>query len=142
MFTQNLGISTLDYGAFHGYSEQWGYPHNWGSTWVSEHAALAEQYNKPIVLEEYVSLNTQSNESAIDQLWQSTVLNSNIAYDRFWQFGTKLPSGTNDSDVCALYYGTSIYKILAIDHAQAMADRTVLRTPYGTSTHEWTSSQH
>lgn len=77
------------------------------------------------MLEEYGAPNTQSNESAIVQQWQSTVLNSNIAYDSFWQFGTKLPSGTNDSDVYSLYYDTAIYEQLAVDHARAMANKAV-----------------
>lgn len=83
------------------------------------------QYDKPIVFEEYGAPNTQSNESAIVQQWQSTALQTDIAYASFWQFGTKLPSGTNDSDVYSLYYGTAIYEQLAINFARAMAGKPV-----------------
>lgn len=122
-FSRNLEISTLDYGTFHLYPDQWVYIYDWGNTWISEHAALAQKYNKPIVLEEYGSPISQVNRTSIDNQWQSTVLASNIAYDSFWQFGTTLPSGVNDSDVYSLYYGTMSYQQLAIDHAQAMADK-------------------
>lgn len=77
------------------------------------------------MLEEYGSPISQNNQTAIDQQWQSTALNSDIAYDSFWQFGTALPSGTNDSDVYSLYYGTASYQQLVIDHANAMAEKSV-----------------
>ena len=50
------------------------------------------------MLEEYGAPNNQANQTAIEAEWQQTVLQSDIAYDSFWQFGTTLPSGTNDTD--------------------------------------------
>ena len=97
-FASNLNIPTLDYGTFHMYPDQWGYNYTWGNTWIQQHAAYAKNSGKPVVLEEYGAPNNQANRTAIDAQWQQTILKNNIAYDSFWQFGTKLPSGTNDTD--------------------------------------------
>lgn len=77
------------------------------------------------MFEEYGAPNTQGNESAIVKQWQGTVLGSDIAYDSFWQFGTDLPSGVNESDVYSLYYGTTIYEELVVEHARDMAGKEV-----------------
>ena len=97
-FALNLQIPTLDYGTFHMYPDQWGYNYTWGNEWISQHAQYAKIAGKPVVLEEYGAPNNQANQTAIDAEWQQTILQSNIAYDSFWQFGTTLPSGTNDTD--------------------------------------------
>lgn len=123
-FQKNLGISTLDYGTFHLYPDQWGYNYSWGNTWITEHDAIGALLGKPVVAEEYGAQGP--NMTAVEQQWQTTIVNdTEIAYDSFWQFGTTLPSGTNDSDVYTIYHGTEQYHVLVIDHVAAMDAKAV-----------------
>jgi len=118
-FEYNLGIPTLDYGTFHMYPDQWGYNYTWGNEWITQHDAIGAKLGKPVVLEEYGAQGP--NMTAVEQQWQNTVVDdTEIAYDSFWQFGTTLPSGTNDSDNYTIYYGTEQYSILALQHVNAM----------------------
>ncbi|MCJ1282627.1 hypothetical protein MMC26_001952 [Xylographa opegraphella] len=123
-FIKNLGISTLDYGTFHMYPDQWGYNFTWGNTWIEQHNAAGKAAGKPVVLEEY-GAPYANNKTAIALPWQNTVvMDTSIAYDSYWQFATVLPSGTNDADNYAIYYNTapgSDYDTLFIQHAKAMA---------------------
>ena len=123
-FIKNLGISTLDYGTFHMYPDQWGYNFTWGNTWIEQHDAAGKAAGKPVVLEEY-GAPYANNKTAITLPWQNTIVqDTSIAYDSYWQFATTLPSGTNDADNYAIYYNTaagSDYQTLFIQHAKAMA---------------------
>ncbi|MCJ1391321.1 hypothetical protein MMC18_004184 [Xylographa bjoerkii] len=122
-FIKNLGISTLDYGTFHMYPDQWGYNFTWGNTWIEQHDAAGKAAGKPVVLEEY-GAPYANNKTAITLPWQNTIVqDTSIAYDSYWQFATVLPSGTNDADNYAIYYNTTVgsdYQILFIEHAKAM----------------------
>ena len=123
-FQKNLGISTLDYGTFHLYPDQWGYNYTWGNTWIVEHDAIGALLNKPVVAEEYGAQGP--NMTAVEQQWQQTIVqNTSLGYDSFWQFGTTLPSGTNDSDNYTIYYGTEQYQILVLDHVAARDAKAV-----------------
>ena len=121
-FTKNLAIKTIDYGTFHMYPDQWGYNFTWGSTWIEQHNAVGKELGKPVVLEEYGS--PDSSKQPITKPWQDTIVQStSLAYDSFWQFATKLPSGTSLTDQYSMYYDTtagSDYQVLAIEHAQNM----------------------
>ncbi|MCJ1398502.1 hypothetical protein MMC11_001702 [Xylographa trunciseda] len=123
-FIKNLGISTLDYGTFHMYPDQWGYNFTWGNTWIEQHDAAGKAAGKPVVLEEY-GAPYANNKTAITLPWQNTLVqDTSIAYDSYWQFATVLPSGTNDADNYAITYSTaagSDYQILFTQHAQNMA---------------------
>ncbi|MCJ1432398.1 hypothetical protein MMC27_001754 [Xylographa pallens] len=123
-FIKNLGISTLDYGTFHMYPDQWGYNFTWGNTWIEQHDAAGKAAGKPVVLEEY-GAPYANNKTAITLPWQNTIVqDTSIAYDSYWQFATVLPSGTNDADNYAIYYNTTVgsdYQTLFIQHAKAMA---------------------
>ena len=123
-FAKNLGISTLDYGTFHMYPDQWGYNYSWGNTWIKDHDAVGSQVGKPVVLEEYGAQG--ANTTAVEQQWQTTVVqDTEIACDSFWQFGTTLPSGTTITDNYTIEYGTAEYQTLVIDHAQVMDTKAV-----------------
>ena len=123
-FIKNLGISTLDYGTFHMYPDQWGYNFTWGNTWIEQHDAAGKAAGKPVVLEEY-GAPYANNKTAITLPWQNTIVqDTSIAYDSYWQFATVLPSGTNDADNYAISYNTAVgsdYQTLFIQHAKAMA---------------------
>ncbi|MCJ1318408.1 hypothetical protein MMC15_003736 [Xylographa vitiligo] len=130
-FIKNLGISTLDYGTFHMYPDQWGYNFTWGNTWIEQHNAAGKAAGKPVVLEEY-GAPYANNKTAITLPWQTTLVqDTSIAYDSYWQFATVLPSGTNDADNYAIYYNTTVgsdYQTLFIEHAQAMEAKPAVAT--------------
>ncbi|KAI9726767.1 MAG: hypothetical protein M1828_000623 [Chrysothrix sp. TS-e1954] len=123
-FAKNMAISTLDYGTFHLYPEDWGYgadPLGFGNTWIANHNAIGRQTGKPVVLEEYGSTNA-SDKTARMKPWQQLMLaNTSVAYDSFWQFAT--PLSINPYDDYALYYNKtagSDYDTLVTKHAAAM----------------------
>ena len=128
-FVKNLAISTIDYGTFHLYPDQWGYNYTWGSEWIQQHNTIGKQANKPVVFEEYGSTDP-TNKQTIMAPWQQTVLTqTNVAYDSFWQFATTLSGGVNPYDNYALYYNTtsgSDYQNLVVKHAAAMNAKTMI----------------
>ena len=123
-FATNLAISTIDYGTFHLYPEDWGYNYTWGNEWITQHNLIGKQIGKPVVLEEYGSTDTSGNKRTIAGPYQQTVLQqTSVAYDSFWQFATTLSNGVNPYDNYALYYNTtagSDYDVLGYKHAAAM----------------------
>ena len=127
-FEANLQISTLDYGTFHQYPDQWGYNYTWGNEWIMQHAALATKYNKPVVLEEYGvannSYNTKNRTTTMTQ-YQATILASEIAYDGNWQFGTVFLDGENPFDSYTSFYGTEYYNETVIAHTKEMVAKPV-----------------
>lgn len=130
-FVKNLAISTIDYGTFHMYPDQWGYSYSWGSTWISQHNAIGKAAGKPVVLEEYAASSVALQNQYIPQ-WQATVLSqTSIAADAFWQFGTRFADGTNPYDEYAVYYNAtagSDYQKLVTAHAKAMAAKVASAT--------------
>ena len=115
-FAKNLEIPTLDYGTFHLYPNNWGYNYSWGNAWIEQHNAVGKAVGKPAVLEEYGVPDPNFREGVMFQ-WQDTVVTkTSVAYDSFWQFGTKFASGINPYDEFAIYYGSGEYNVLAKEH--------------------------
>ena len=123
-FVKNLAIKTIDYGTFHMYPDQWGYNYSWGNTWISQHNAIGKAAGKPVVLEEYAAPTVALQEQYLPQ-WQSTTLSqTSIAADAFWQFATTFADGTNPYDNYAIYYNAtagSVYQNFGTAHANAMS---------------------
>ncbi len=136
-FVKNLEIKTLDYSTFHMYPDQCksgdlqyldfeailmncegGYNSTWGNTWIEQHDKAGKEACKPVVLEEYGSPN--SPHAPITAPWQQTVLETNIAYDSSWQFGTGFSNGQSPSDQYSIYTGTVDYLLLVEQHAKDM----------------------
>ena len=130
-FVKNLAIPTLDYGTFHLYPDSWGYNDSWGSEWIMQHNAAGKAAGKPVVFEEYGSTDT-NNHSTIMEPWQQTTLaNTSVAYDSFWQFATTLSNDLDPYDDYAIYYNTtagSDYEVLAYQHAAAMLAKNPVAT--------------
>ncbi|KAK4697230.1 mannan endo-1,4-beta-mannosidase, partial [Lecanoromycetidae sp. Uapishka_2] len=125
----NLAISTLDYGTFHSYPDQWGYNDSWVNTWITQHDSIGQGQGKPVVLEEYGS-TVSGNKSVVVAPWQETVLaNTSVAYDSFWQFATTL--SIDPFDDYAIEYSTvagSDYEILGYQHAAQMLAKSPVAT--------------
>jgi len=125
-FGLNLGIDTLDYGTFHLYPDSWGYNYTWGSEWIQQHADLGAAVGKPVVLEEY-GTPFPHNHTALEEPWQQTVLDSGVAMDQDWQFGTpdlSVPA-QNLGDVNTIYFNDTEYQTLAVQHAADMLAKPV-----------------
>ncbi|RDW80391.1 hypothetical protein BP5796_05089 [Coleophoma crateriformis] len=125
-FVANLKISTLDYGTFHLYPNSWGYDYTWGSTWIDEHDAVGAAIGKPVILEEY-GTPFPHNHTETERLWQLAVLNSGVAADQIWQFGTydlSIPASYL-GDVNSIYYNETEYKLLGRQHAKEMLAKSV-----------------
>ena len=119
-FAKNLAISTLDYGTFHMYPDQWGYPSSFGSQWIQDHDAVGKAVGKPAVLEEYGWVGA-GNRTDVLEGWQATVLGCEVASDSIWQFATSALGGITDQySVC---YGTPEYEVLGNEHATDMLAR-------------------
>ena len=123
-FVKNLAISTIDYGTFHAYPQQWGYNNTWVNEWIMQHDQAGKAMGKPVVLEEYGSTEVTSKQSVVKP-WQNTVLSdTSIAADFFWQLGANLsPIEKNPFDGYTVEYDTSSgsdYEVLAYQHAAAM----------------------
>jgi len=74
--------------------------------------------NKPCILEEY---GTTSDHVKIITPWQATALNtSGIAGDMFWQWGDTLSTGQTHNDGHTIYYGSSDYQSLVVNHVDAI----------------------
>ncbi|OBT38572.1 hypothetical protein VE00_11052 [Pseudogymnoascus sp. WSF 3629] len=113
-FTKNLDIKDLDFGTFHLYPDSWGVSTDWGSSWVTDHAAACAAANKPCLFEEYGYPN---NHIAIEGPWQSAALNSvGVAADAFWQLGDTISTGKTHDDTNTIYYGSDEWTALVTNH--------------------------
>jgi mannan endo-1,4-beta-mannosidase len=68
-----------------------------------------------------------ANSTLIQLQWTQTVLkNTEIAYDSFWQFASKsLPGGEDYSDIYGLYFNTTEYALLVLQHAKDMLAKNI-----------------
>ena len=65
------GLTTIDFGTFHLYPQDWHTPEGFGEKWILDHLQLARDLGKPTILEEYgmkVS-RTQGNLGEINGGW-------------------------------------------------------------------------
>jgi len=119
-FTNNLAISTIDFGTYHLYPGSWSETDAWGNTWIETHATAAAALGKPVIMEEYGAV-VHSNETQ----WQATILATQTAGDMYWQYGDTLSSGETANDGYTIYYGTAEYTTLVTNHAAAMLAKAV-----------------
>ena len=79
---------------------------------------------KPVVLEEYGSPYA-NNHTASNLPWQKMLVDeTSVAYDSYWVFAARLPSGKGIADNYAIEYDTrkgSDHQILFAEHAKKMA---------------------
>lgn len=113
-FAKNLQIKDLDFGTFHLYPDSWGVSTDWGSSWVTNHAAACAAAKKPCLFEEY---GYPSNHIAVESPWQKAALNSvGVAADAFWQLGETLSTGKTSDDTNTIYNPSDEWTALVINH--------------------------
>ncbi|KAG8953487.1 hypothetical protein FRC04_002329 [Tulasnella sp. 424] len=121
-FATNLAISTIDFGTAHSYPVGWGQtsdPVGWGSAWITNHATIQKQLNKPVILEEY---GVPSNQYSTYETWLSTVISSGLTGDLIWQAGSTLSNGQTWNDGFAIYPTDPTYQLLT-QHSAAIKAR-------------------
>ncbi|KZP21678.1 glycoside hydrolase family 5 protein [Athelia psychrophila] len=113
-FAANLAISSLDFGTFHMYPENWGESSNpnataWGSAWIANHAAIQKSVGKPTIMEEFGV--TTTDKVAVYTAWYAEVESSGISGALVWQAGSNLSVGVTPDDDYAVYPGTDVYTL-------------------------------
>jgi mannan endo-1,4-beta-mannosidase len=108
-----------------------GETNGWGNAWITNHAAACVAAGKPCVLEEY---GTTSDHVSVESPWQATSLSSKgMAGDMFWQWGDTISSGQTANDGNTIYYGTSEWTSLVVDHVAAINGGTTPPPPTTTA---------
>lgn len=122
-FTANLKISTIDYGTFHLYPIGWGVTSGyqaWGSTWITDHAAVQKSVGKPTIIEEYGV--TTSDRATVYAAWWNSIVSSGLSGDQYWQAATTA-SGSGYNDGYGISTSDSIFSALKA-HTAAMKARS------------------
>jgi hypothetical protein len=52
-FVENSSITGIDYSSFHLYPDAWGFEPLAGNTWITDHVAISNKFNKPALLGEF-----------------------------------------------------------------------------------------
>jgi len=110
-FTANLEISSLDFGTLHLYPESWGQTANetdFGLGWISDHAAVQKQQNKPVIVEEFGVTN---NPTGTYPLWWNEIDSSGLTGYLLWQAGSVFSDGTTANDGFAVYPTSAVYPL-------------------------------
>lgn len=122
----NLALPNISFGTFHLYPESWSVSSDkqFGQNWVTNHAAICKQLNKPCLFEEY-GVTDASQHCPVESGWQSASLalkDSGMAADLFWQLGDVIPSTNQQThnDGNTIYYGSSDWKCLVDNHVKAI----------------------
>ncbi|KAJ7074840.1 glycoside hydrolase [Mycena belliarum] len=121
-FAANMKISTLDFGTFHMYPQTWGESNTvpWGQQWITDHAAVMNSTNKPVLLEEFGLTGTRNASYAT---WYQTILSTGLTGDLIWQAGsTGLQNGQTPDDGYAIYPTDAVYALMK-SHAAALKAR-------------------
>ncbi|TGZ82488.1 glycoside hydrolase [Ascodesmis nigricans] len=118
-FDGNLKLSSVDFGTFHLYPSHWSQTYEWSSQFIKDHGDAAQSIGKPVILEEYGIPRDTGVRTVELQKWHGTVLNSEIAGDMYWQFGTTLPvAGRTHDDTFSIFTDDSDYGVLVVDYAK------------------------
>ncbi|KIM23323.1 glycoside hydrolase family 5 protein [Serendipita vermifera MAFF 305830] len=120
-FTANLKISTIDYGTFHLYPIGWGVTSGyqaWGSTWITDHAAVQKSVGKPTIIEEYGV--TTSDRATVYAAWWNSIVSSGLSGG---ELAATTASGSGYNDGYGISTSDSIFSALKA-HTAAMKARS------------------
>jgi len=118
-------LSTIDFGTFHLYPEQWGLALSWGNQWILDHANISVVLNKPMLQEEYGVTRASGERDTYMLQYHNTTFDNQIAGDMQWQFGCTVPSwGQSSDDGYAIYPSDTFdYQTFFIEWEQVMASK-------------------
>lgn len=133
-----IKLEDLDYGTFHLYPEHWGESFTddiESSTvkWIEDHARIAKNSNKPVVLEEYgIQKNSQYNRDYMYRLWTDAVEKNEVNGSMFWILtGVDTSEQADEQGMYPDYDGfrvlndDSITKEILVNHALSMSGQKV-----------------
>ncbi|HVU68337.1 MAG TPA: cellulose binding domain-containing protein [Ktedonobacteraceae bacterium] len=101
-------LPNIDFITYHLYPTSWGESDAWGNQWISNHAALSAQLNKPALLEEF-GLPAGSDRTTYYQQWLNTVC-SNHGYWSYWILSARqTDSNGNFTGLYPDYDGFTVY---------------------------------
>jgi len=92
-------LTNIDFITFHMYPEGWGETSpsvaSWGSTWITQHAAVQTASGKPAILEEFGTSDSGDAKNPTYSAWYSTAESVNLAGVAYWQLGNTDTEITN-----------------------------------------------
>ncbi|MDQ2901328.1 MAG: cellulase family glycosylhydrolase, partial [Acidobacteriota bacterium] len=100
-FDAILGISTIDFGTFHSYPENWGKDAAWGARWIEDHLVSA---SKPVLLEEY-GWKDRATRDSVFASWLEEIFERGAPGDLVWM----LAGTQDDGSLYPDYDGYTIY---------------------------------
>lgn len=120
----NLALPNISFGTFHLYPDSWGVSNSFGNGWVTAHAKICKQLNKPCLFEEY-GVSQAAQHCSVESDWQKTTLGAKddgMGADLFWQLGETIKSTGQQThnDGHTIYYGSSDWKCLVDQHIKAI----------------------
>lgn len=103
-FDEFLAIPSIDFAAFHLYTDSLGVEAAYGNQWIEEHCESGDKAGKPVILEEY-GLKDQATRNDVYAEWLATARRHRVASDLFWMLADKRDDGTLYPD----YDGFTVY---------------------------------
>jgi mannan endo-1,4-beta-mannosidase len=118
----NLALPNISFGTFHLYPEAWGVSNSFGDGWISAHAKICQQLNKPCLFEEY-GVTKAAEHCPVESGWQKAswgARETGMGADLFWQLGDTVPSSGQRShdDGHTVYYGSADWRCLVDEHVK------------------------
>ncbi len=130
---REIEISTIDYATVHLYPDWWGFAGDpsWGTQWIIDHALLAQNANKPMVLGEF-GWQDRSTRDAVYTEWFQAIENYDVGGDTYWMLAGIQENGNPypDYDGFTVYWdadlSTQSNAYLIRDHAIRMEEKNII----------------
>lgn len=93
-----IRLPNISYGTLHLYPKTWSKDNaeQWGTQWIKEHARVAKEADKPVVLEEYgIGKDESINREFVYRKWTKTAYDEGLNGTMFWILTSKDPSNAN-----------------------------------------------
>jgi mannan endo-1,4-beta-mannosidase len=106
-------VSTIDYMSVHLYPDTWGKSIYWGTSWITRHITDGHEVGKPVLLEEFGSLD-QTNRDTVYQTWTQTTNDSGGNGNLAWQLSGHTDDGNlNHLDPYTFYCPSQTCTVLS-----------------------------
>jgi len=124
-------ISSVDFGTFHLYPEDWGMSASLAERWINDHVALARRLGKPTILEEY-GLRAGEQRAGAYQRWNGALLARGTPASLAWMLAgaDEQRARYPDSDHFTFYRDDATGKLLS-RYAERFSKAAACRAPPG-----------